>query len=177
MDKKIRHYNQSLLVEPKPAQTESYPYPSGLGSIVNDLLSKKRAKKIYDQKYYLKNRKKIVRRHKLRYSNLVVKPKIRSININRDYKLYVTYNGMITRCYNKKHKKYKYYGGKGIKVEWPTYKDFKNDMYGSYLAHLAIYGRKDTTIDRINSNGNYSKQNCRWATWAEQHKSRAHKTL
>lgn len=60
------------------------------------------------------------------------------------------------------------YAGKGIKVEWETFEDFFNDMGKSYLSHAKKHGERNTTIDRIDSDGHYSKQNCRWATYAVQ---------
>lgn len=41
-------------------------------------------------------------------------------------------------------------------------------MYKSYIDHVAKHGEKNTTIDRINSSGNYELANCRWATYRVQ---------
>jgi len=78
--------------------------------------------------------------------------------------LYNTYCGMIGRCFNSNNPKYKNYGGRGIIVspEWMGPKGFNTfceDM-----------GEKPEgkTLDRIDNNSNYSKENCKWSTAFEQ---------
>ena len=87
---------------------------------------------------------------------------------SRFYHIYYTMKG---RCkwYTKLGKKY--YHDKGIKCLWNTFDDFKKDMYESYLNHVSKFWEKDTTIDRIDNNWNYCKDNCRWATINEQRRN------
>lgn len=76
---------------------------------------------------------------------------------------YYKFRSMWRRCNSKVNRDYSRYGARGIKVEWKSYDEFKKDMYESYLAHVKKHG-KDTSIERINNDGNYSKQNCIWTT-------------
>lgn len=80
-------------------------------------------------------------------------------------RLYVVWNNMKQRCQDPNSTSYKYYGAKGVRVEWASYQDFVRDMESGWSAGL--------TIDRKDSSGNYSKGNCRWATIAEQNRNRS----
>lgn len=76
---------------------------------------------------------------------------------------YATWLGMKRRCYDKKHKDYKNWGGKGIKLckEWEF--DFSQ-----FLADMGEKPTQKHTIDRLDPAKDYSKQNCRWATQQQQ---------
>jgi len=72
---------------------------------------------------------------------------------------------MKDRCRNPNVSNYKYYGGKGISYDpsWDSYDQFLIDM-----------GKrpKGKTIDRIDGNKDYSKENCKWSTINEQQRNR-----
>lgn len=86
--------------------------------------------------------------------------------IKQEKKLYQVYRSMRDRCNNPNHNDYKRYGGRGIKVceEW-------NNRYGfiAFYEWAIKNGYKDNlSLDRINNDGNYEPDNCRWATKKEQ---------
>lgn len=81
---------------------------------------------------------------------------------------------ILKRCYNTKTSNYYLYWWRWISVCWRRLKfeNFRDDMYDSYLEHCSLVWLKNTTIDRIDSNKNYHKENCRWATLKEQARSK-----
>jgi hypothetical protein len=77
-----------------------------------------------------------------------------------------TWDSMLQRCLNSNYHGYKYYGGRGITVceRWKnSFQNFLEDMGEK---------PKGLSLDRINNNGNYEPNNCKWATHSEQMSNR-----
>lgn len=81
-------------------------------------------------------------------------------------RLYSIYTGMLKRCRQKSTNGYERYGGRGISVceEWRGEHGFEH-----FRDWALSHGYEDElTLDRINTNGNYSPSNCKWSTREEQ---------
>ena len=94
----------------------------------------------------------------------------KSIHGMRDTKTYKSWSGMKQRVSNPRILVWKYYGGRGITVcdKWLTFSGFLEDMG---------VAKEGESIERIDPDGNYEKDNCRWATKIEQARNKRNNIL
>lgn len=87
-------------------------------------------------------------------------------------RLYKIWTSIKTRCHNERSKGFCDYGGRGIKMcdEWNDYESFRTWAFANGYDELAERGV--TTIDRIDVNGNYCPENCRFISIAEQNRNK-----
>ena len=100
---------------------------------------------------------------RVNYGKTSIHLQTRTIMSNREnHRLYSTWKSMKSRCTNPNVHCYHRYGGRGILIceRWNNFLLFLEDMESSFQEGL--------TLDRKNTDGNYTPENCRWATKEEQ---------
>lgn len=90
----------------------------------------------------------------------------RKVHGKSNQPIYHSWQAMMQRCNHKSQKSYADYGARGIAVceKWQTFKGFYDDMGDTYVDGL--------TIDRVDVNGGYFKENCVWSTRSTQNNNK-----
>ena len=87
----------------------------------------------------------------------------RDKNVSGEYR---AWQAMKARCLNPNTIEYEHYGGRGIKIcnDWLT-------SFDNFLKDVGPRPSKSHTLDRVDVNGNYTPDNCRWATYTHQNQN------
>jgi len=82
--------------------------------------------------------------------------------MNIQKKLQTTIDNIKSRCRNPNNDHFSAYGGRGIQCHWNNIAEFKADMLDSLLDAIKKYPNERLSIDRIDVDGDYCKENCQW---------------
>ena len=150
------------------------------GDVINDILIKERI--IDDDKHpkylcecLICGRTRIIRKEMIKSLRMVNHSdcgyQVSKTN-PKDKKFYNMWRNMRMRTTNPNATEYNNYGERGISSDdYKNFVDFYDDLYELYSEHYDKFGSKNTTLDRINTNGNYSKDNIRFAIYLEQNQN------
>lgn len=171
----------STITKKKSKNTKKYPVGVKINFLtIQEYLSESAPYKVLCKcecgrikQFYLSN---IIPKKKARYTvscgckrSGIVSTKVSTHAMSKT-KFYKRWRSMFDRC-SPKYICAKDYVGVRICKRWSKFKNFKEDMYESYLRHREEFGERQTTLDRKNPYGNYEPKNCRWATFSEQSKN------
>lgn len=103
--------------------------------------------------------------------NSVISNKLRTKHGMCDSTEYSIWQGLKDRCINPKNEFYHRYGGRGIKVcaKWLN----KEEGFKNFFTDMGLRPSIIHSIDRIDNNGDYCKENCRWATPKQQGRNKS----
>jgi hypothetical protein len=117
---------------------------------------------------FKRNKRELIR--SLKRSGKLICKNCRSVTHNRsETPEYKSWASMKSRCNNQNSTHYARYGGRGIQHD-PRWADFEE-----FLKDMGEMPNQNMELDRINNDGNYCKENCRWATRKEQTRNRGGK--